>query len=86
MRNSFVIFTFLRYPPKSDYKCKAQCPPVTLASKSKEAGATPSLSLEVISTAVRGGGVSTVINILSDTVRPVESVTVISTLYVPAHH
>ena len=29
-------------------------------------------------------GVSTVINILSDTVRPVESVTVRSTLYVPA--
>ena len=40
------------------------------------------------SSVVDGGGdadgVSTVINILSDTVRPVESVTVRSTLYVPA--
>jgi hypothetical protein len=59
-------------------------PPVTLASNSKVAGAIPSVSLGMISTAVRGGGSSTVINMLSDTLRPVESMTVRSTLYVPA--
>jgi hypothetical protein len=59
-------------------------PPVTLASNSKVAGAIPSVSLGMISTAVRGGGGSTVISILSDAVRPVESVTRTLTLYVSA--